>query len=128
MLEFELLLFINGRRKVIPSPSWDDVHDSLKKLKGNAGSLYLEVVNLEGEGPERLSVESNSCHYMVTLLEFVNGENAVRTLNNFDTPTGSVMINGDCWSEKQVTINFEVIFNVFYLMYFSGEIPIKMLN
>ncbi|WP_312047211.1 DUF6911 family protein [Erwinia sp.] len=128
MLEFELSLFINGHRKVISSPSWEDVHDSLKKLKGNAGSLYLEVVNLEGDGPERLSIESDGYYYMITLLEFIGGEGVVRTLNNFDAPTGNVMINGDCWCEKQVTTNFDVVYNLLYLIFFTGAIPIEMLT
>lgn len=128
VLNFELTYVKNGGSEIMLSPQWDDIEKTLTKFKGQSGELHLEIVNCNDEGPERLSVESDGIHYMVSLLEYKNGDADVRTLNTSNETSQMIMFNGEYWPEEQLTADFNVVIKTFRELYFKGDVDRKVLD
>lgn len=102
-------------------PSWEMVLEKLESVRAATwGGVGCEYVG--DDGPS-LSVRAERGEYIVTLLEFQNGEDDVRTFLDLSLPRGTkVSHGGDLWDARMICRDFDFVVEVFKEFFDTGTV------
>ncbi|MEI7206958.1 hypothetical protein WCT90_00400 [Pectobacterium carotovorum] len=110
------------------SPTWQEVNEYLKKLKGKAGTLTLDILDGGDIGHDMLQVRAENDNYMLTFGEITDDEYIVNFFWDQSLPDESILLLGDYWSERQLTKDFYFVVRVFREFFETGNVSKDLLN
>ncbi|MFS2158146.1 hypothetical protein ACCD10_12400 [Pseudomonas sp. Pseusp122] len=108
--------------------SWDDVCPYLTKLREQAGTVCLDLVDAPDPGPISMQLVAENRIYLVTLLEATDDDTYVRSYTNPAALSEMVEVLGDRWDARQLTHDFELVMQIFKEFCDSGEVSRQWLS
>lgn len=114
-----------GKKK---SPSWEEVKECLSKLKGNAGTLTLDILDGGNIGPDMLQVRAQNDNYILTLGEETDDDYKVRFYWDSSLPNEKTLLLGDYWPERQIIKDFDLVVRIFKEFFDTGNVSVDILN
>lgn len=107
---------------------WCEVWAQLRRLKGGAGSVDLEITDAPDVAPFNMSVAADRGNYLVTLLETTEDDSDVRFYSNPMASAEMVEILGNDWDARHLTRDFDLVCNLFKEFFDTGDVSRQWLN
>lgn len=114
-----------GRNKL---PIWSDILFCLNEVKGNKGSVTLDLTAETGFGAKSLQVLSDEGKYVISLGEDDGVDYIVRSYRNINLQDVSLDVLGDVWDGVFVCTDFFVVKSIFKEFFLTGNVSKELLD
>ncbi len=127
-MNFKMSWTLNGTGGNKQISNWDDILNQLKQLQGKKGSITLDTLTRVDSGAEMLQVRTENNFYLITLGEIFEDEYQIRSYWGRSKLDAEMMILGDCWPERQLTKDFDIVISVFKEFFNTGNVSMELLS